>query len=130
MISQTAAGKTAENKTVESRAMETGAMEKKAAGKKPRKKLQPDWWSKSVAGAVLGLGLALALSGLFAWLGPGGIGAANKVQFNMWIIAPLWMLVFSFVYLIPSGRRALLWLGSANLLAYGLLLIAQGRWPL
>ncbi|WP_255873993.1 hypothetical protein [Microbulbifer elongatus] len=84
-------------------------------------KLQPDWWSKSFAGAVLGLTLALALSGLFAWHGPGGIDAPDKRQFVMWSIAPLWVIAFSLVYLIPTGRRALLVMGALNLVAFGLL---------
>ena len=33
------------------------------------------WLGKTLAGTILGLGLALALSGLFAWLSPGGIAA-------------------------------------------------------
>lgn len=93
--------------------------------KNSAKKLQPDWWSKTFAGAVLGFSLVLALSGLFAWIGPGGISAADKAQFNMWIISPLWMLIFSFVYLIPTGRRALFLLGALNLLAYGLLFLVR-----
>jgi len=34
-----------------------------------------DWWGKASAGAILGLGLALSLVGLYAYLGPGGIDA-------------------------------------------------------
>ncbi|WKT60277.1 hypothetical protein Q2E61_15400 [Microbulbifer thermotolerans] len=94
-------------------------------------KIQPDWWSKSFAGAVLGLTLALALAGLFAWVGPGGLYAPDKRQFVMWMIAPLWVTVFSLVYLIPTGKRALLILGGLNLLAFGLLFlvrfISEGR---
>jgi len=83
--------------------------------------IRPDWWSKTFAGAVLGATLALALAGLFAWAGPGGIDAREKAQFVMWIMAPLWMAVFSTVYLFRSGRRAVLWLGGANVAAYSLL---------
>ncbi|WP_426339502.1 hypothetical protein ACN9MZ_24795 [Pseudoduganella sp. S-14] len=83
--------------------------------------IRPDWWSKTFAGAVLGATLALALAGLFAWAGPGGIHAREKAQFVMWIMAPLWMAVFSTVYLFRSGLRAVLWLGGANVAAYSLL---------
>ncbi|MDC8758405.1 hypothetical protein [Janthinobacterium fluminis] len=83
--------------------------------------ISKDWWSKTLAGAVLGWTLALALAGLFAWFGPDGIAAPQKSQFVMWMIAPIWMLVFSFVYLFRSGARAVLWLAAANLLAYALL---------
>ncbi|MEX2455432.1 MAG: hypothetical protein WD470_12050 [Rhodospirillaceae bacterium] len=37
--------------------------------------IRPDWWGKASAGAILGLGLALSLVGLYAYLGPGGINA-------------------------------------------------------
>lgn len=80
--------------------------------------IQPAWWAKSLAGSVLGFTLAFALSGIFAWVGPGGIGAANKTQFVMWMIAPLWMLFFSLVYLFRTGLQALLVFGLANIAAY------------
>ena len=86
--------------------------------------IQADWWTKTCAGAILGLTLALALSGLFAWFGPGGLAAPQKVQFVMWIIAPIWMLIFSLVYLFRTGLRALLWLAGINLIAYAILFAA------
>ena len=80
------------------------------------------WFGKTCAGVVLGFGLALALSGLFAWLGPDGIhGGGGKNQFNMWLIAPLWAAVLSLVYLFRDSRRAWLWLGLANAMAFALL---------
>lgn len=92
-------------------------------------KLQTDWWSKSLAGTVLGWTLALALAGLLGWYGPGGLHAPNKVQFLMWLIAPIWMLILSFTYLVPTGLRAVLYLVVANVLAYGLLFWARNGWP-
>ena len=69
-----------------------------------------------------GLFAWLSPGGLFAWLSPGGIAAdPGKVQFNMWLVAPLWAGVLSFVYLFRDSRRAWLWLGLANLLAFALL---------
>lgn len=88
--------------------------------------IRPDWWSKTLAGGVLGATLALALAGLFAWLGPGGVSAAEKPQFVMWSIAPLWLSAFAAVYLFRSGGRALLWMGGANLAAYALLFWVKG----
>jgi len=80
------------------------------------------WFGKSCAGVLLGFGLAVALSGLFAWLGPGGIAAdSGKTQFNMWLISPIWAGVLSFVFLFRDSLRAWLWLGAANLAAFGLL---------
>ena len=85
------------------------------------------WFGKTCAGVVLGFGLALALSGLFAWLGPDGINAGGgKNQFNMWLMAPIWATVLSFVYLFRDSLRAWLWLGAANVAAFGMLALA--RW--
>lgn len=80
------------------------------------------WFGKASAGLILGFGLALAGSGLFAWLGPEGIDAGGgKIQFNMWLIAPLWAGVLSFVFLFRDGVRAWAWLALANAIAFGLL---------
>ncbi|WP_066097948.1 hypothetical protein [Xanthomonas massiliensis] len=84
------------------------------------------WLGKTCAGTVLGFGLAVALSGLFAWLGPGGIGAGGgKAQFNMWLMAPVWAGVLSFVFLFRDSLRAWLWLGAANGLAFALLWVVR-----
>lgn len=86
-----------------------------------------DWFGKASAGVILGFGLALAISGLFAWFGPGGLGeSGGKVQLNMWLMSPIWMAVVSFCFLFRDAARAWLWLGGANLVAFGLLL--SGRW--
>ncbi len=80
------------------------------------------WFGKTCAGVVLGFGLALATSGLFAWLGPGGIeGGAGRIQFVMWLLAPVWCAVLAFVFLFRDSLRAWLWLGAANAVAFGLL---------
>jgi hypothetical protein len=84
-----------------------------------------DGLSKSVAGSALGFTLAIALAGLFAIVGPGGLEARNKYQFVMWLVAPIWLGVASLVFLFRSGRAAFLWLGGANLLAFGGLYICR-----
>lgn len=89
-------------------------------------KIQPDWWTKTLSGALLGWTLAIALSGVFAWLTPGGIAATEKTQLVMWMIAPLWMAAFALVYLAPTGRQGVVWLLGANILAYTVLLCAKG----
>ena len=88
--------------------------------------IQPHWWSKSIVGCLLGFSLALAISGLWAWWGPGGIDAADKVQFNMWIVTPFWMIIFSLVYLFRTGWQALAFLAAFNGVAWTLLAIARG----
>lgn len=87
--------------------------------------IQPDWISKTLAGILLGYFLAVGVSGVFAWIGPGGIDAPNKVQFNMWIIPFIWLPMFSLVYLFQTGWRAWLWLGTSNILVYGVLLFIK-----
>jgi len=89
------------------------------------KHIKPHWWRKSIAGLVLGYTLALGLAGLFAWYGPGGIAPGNKTQFNMWIIAPMWMLIFSLSFLFKTGNRALIWLTIANIATFGLLNVTR-----
>jgi hypothetical protein len=83
--------------------------------------LRRDWWAKSTAGALGGLGLGIALAGLLVWLTPGGPGALNKYQFAMWLVSPLWLGVLSLCFLFPSGRAAWAWLGGANALAFSAL---------
>lgn len=84
------------------------------------------WFGKTCAGVLLGFGLALALSGVFAWLGPDGLEGGNgKNQFNMWLMAPIWAGVLSFVFLFRDSLRAWLWLGTANVAAFGLLWILR-----
>lgn len=86
------------------------------------------WLSLSLAGTLLGFGLAIALSGLFAWLGPGGMVPLNKYQFNMWIVPPLWLAACAAVFMARSAWRAWAWLGAANVLAYAALFaVRQGQ---
>lgn len=92
---------------------------------KKNKPMRADWWTKTLSGMVLGFTLALAVSGLFAWLGPGGIAAPQKVQFVMWLITPIWMLILSMIYLVRTGLRALTGLLIANALAYALLFLVK-----
>lgn len=84
-----------------------------------------DWWSKTFAGLILGFLLSLALVGIFAWIGPGGINAPEKNQFVMWMITPIWMLILSFIYLCRSGLRAISYLLIANALAYAVFFIVR-----
>lgn len=88
----------------------------------PRERLDSrHWFGKTCAGTVLGFSLALALSGLFALLSPGGLVMhEGKLQFTMWLLPPLWATVLGGVYLFRDSLRAWLWLGAANLLAFGL----------
>lgn len=79
------------------------------------------WFGKTCAGAVLGYALAVALSGVIALLTPGGFAGEGKVQFTMWMIAPIWASVLGFVFLFRDSVRAWAWLGLATVVAFGLL---------
>jgi len=84
--------------------------------------IRPDWWAKTLAGLLLGFGLAMALVGLLAYLGPGGISAADGRFTTLRFLMPFaWITVFSLCYLFRTGLVAWLWLGGANLAAFGLL---------
>ncbi|WKD26081.1 hypothetical protein NDQ71_20035 [Pseudoalteromonas sp. KG3] len=89
-------------------------------------KIQPHWWVKTIAGVILGLTLSYAFVAIFAWFGPGGLTATAKVQFNMWIIAPIWLLILSLTYLFKTGAKAFIYLLFANLISYGVFFIL--RW--
>jgi len=96
-----------------------------AAAHRRREAIKPHWLGKTLAGGVAGLGLSIALLGLFAWLGPDGIQPGDKVQVVMWLVPAVWMGIFSLSYLFRSGWHAWAWLGGANLLAYSALLTLQ-----
>ncbi|MCE9679324.1 hypothetical protein LZP69_09070 [Shewanella sp. AS1] len=91
-------------------------------------KIQPHWWRKSITATLLGLTLTYALVGIFAWYGPGGIDAPVKVQFNMWMIAPIWLTIITFSFMFKTGRSAFTYLGTANLIAYSIFVLL--RWSL
>ncbi|RMH89539.1 hypothetical protein EBB59_10210 [Lysobacter pythonis] len=84
------------------------------SAKAARPRLQSaHWFGKTCAGVVLGLVIAVAASGLFAWFGPGGIAPdGGKNQFNMWLVAPVWAGVISGVFLFRDSLRAWAWLGA------------------
>ena len=78
------------------------------------------WWSKTLIGVFFGLLLAYGLVAIFAWFGPHGIEGKDKVQFNMWVVSPLWLTFLSLVYLFTNRRNALLYFGGANGLVYSM----------
>jgi len=89
-------------------------------------KIQPHWWGKTLVGLFFGLTLAYGLIAIFAWFGPGGIDAKDKVQFNMWMISPIWLLVLSLVYLFKTTKTAFLYLFSTNVAIYCLYFLLKG----
>ena len=83
-----------------------------------RPPIRNDWVAKTLAGAVLGLTLALAVSGLYSALSA-GMPLPIRGQLAMWMVPPIWLGTLAGVYFFASGLRAWLWLGGANLLACG-----------
>lgn len=83
------------------------------------------WFAKALAGLFAGLAIAIGLSGLLAWAGPGGIDAPGKYQVVMWAVVPVWMLALTFCFLFRSGWRAWAWLGGAALLLNAALLACR-----
>ncbi|TMP35989.1 hypothetical protein [Pseudoalteromonas rubra] len=75
--------------------------------------IQPHWLSKSLAGVVAGGLLSFAFVGLIVWFGPDGLNGTLtnsellwKTQFNMWIIAPVWLVILSLTFLFKTGKQA------------------------
>jgi hypothetical protein len=91
----------------------------------PGADLTRHWFAKGLAGLVLGLAIAIGVSGLLAWAGPGGIAAPGKYMVVMWAVIPVWMLVLTFCFLFRSGWRAWAWLGGAALLLHAALLACR-----
>lgn len=86
---------------------------------------QFQWWSKSAAGLILGFTFALAINGIFAWLGPNGIEVGSNNPINLWIVISMWAMVFSTCYLFKTGLQAWYWLSTANVIAYLLNLLTK-----
>ena len=84
---------------------------------RPRKPapIRPDWISKTLAGLLLGLGLAIGCTGMLATL-LAHTPLAVRGQLVMWLFPPIWLGTLSLVYFFSSGLRAWAWLGLGNVL--------------
>lgn len=84
-----------------------------------------DWLGKSLAGLLLGLGLAVACSGLFVHLAPDNAPELSmKFPVASYLLLAIWTLVIALVFLFRTAACAWLWLGMTNLLAFALLAAA------
>lgn len=86
--------------------------------------LRRDWIAKSLAGVVLGLGLAFGCSGLLA-RALGSLPLPMRAQLAMWVVPPIWLAVAGLVFLFRTGRRAWAWLGLANAVVFGAFLLLR-----
>ena len=88
--------------------------------------IQPDWWTKTIVGTVLGLSLAIALGNLIVVLGKPFMALDLLVQIGMWSIAWLWMPFMFFSYLFSTGKLALFYMSLANIFAFTCLFLLRG----
>jgi len=86
--------------------------------------IRRDWFSKTLAGTLLGFTLAIGCSGLLAHA-LGGLVLGTRAQLAMWLVPPVWLGVLSACFMFASGLRAWLWLGLANLLVFGTLALLR-----
>lgn len=80
------------------------------------------WLSKTLAGVFLGFALAVALAGLLLRVSPDG---PSKIQFVMWLTAPLWLAALCAVYAFRDAASAWKWFGAVNAAAYLALFLIQ-----
>ncbi len=83
-------------------------------------KIQPDWWMKSFAGAVLGLSLAFALAALITMWGLQSEYRSLAPQLGMWSIPWIWLPLFFVAYFIPRGWQSIVIYLFFNVVAYTL----------
>lgn len=86
-----------------------------------------NWFGKTAAGVILGFTLALGLTGLFRM--SGGVGEdffSTRGQVAMWMMAPIWALILSFVFMFRTNARAWGWLFLANLVVWAMVALLKG----
>ncbi|HEY4144675.1 hypothetical protein [Pinirhizobacter sp.] len=82
---------------------------------------------RSLAGALLGLTLAIALTGLAVLCWPGD--SVHVLVPAVVVFFPLYMVLILSAFLYRSASRAWGWMASANLAAFAALWIAQHTLP-
>ncbi|MBD9370635.1 hypothetical protein [Xanthomonas sp. XNM01] len=80
-------------------------------------------WARSLAAALLGLPLTVAIIGLLALVWPGDPTRTTLP----WLLLsfPLWTAVMSLAFIARSGLRAWLWMGGATLLCFSLIHVVK-----
>lgn len=86
---------------------------------------QPQWRLKIATGLILGLPLALSVSGLLVWWGAGPVTFDTKSQLAMWLVIPLWLTPLALLFFSLTAQRILLIYCGLNLALYGLLTLAK-----
>ncbi|MFV5492362.1 hypothetical protein [Acinetobacter sp. ASP199] len=91
-----------------------------------QQRIQADWWSKSLAGWVLGLSLAIAIASLITILALKHLAPSLAPQIGMWSVPWLYLPLVFIAYFIPKGWQALLIYTVFNAVAYGILFGIRG----
>ena len=91
-----------------------------------QQKIQADWWSKSFAGWILGLSLAIAGASFITLWGLQHLDKALAPQVGMWSVPWLYLPLVFIAYFIPKGWQAILIYSVLNGIAYGILLVLRG----
>lgn len=89
-------------------------------------KIQADWWSKTFAGAVLGLSLAVGVAALITVWALQNLDRALAPQIGMWSVPWLWLPLFFIAYFIPKGWQSIVIYSVLNFIAYGLVFVVRG----
>ncbi|WGL17575.1 hypothetical protein PVT68_04605 [Microbulbifer bruguierae] len=93
---------------------------------RPQQLSSSNWFGKASAGVIAGYLLTIAICGIFSRFGPLEVGSFSaQAQITMWLMAPVWALILSFCFLFQNGWRAWAWLGGANMVLWGILLIGR-----
>ena len=91
-----------------------------------QQKIQADWWSKTFAGAILGLSLAVGCASLITLWGLSNLDKALAPQVGMWSVPWLWLPLFFIAYFIPKGWQSILMYSVLNAVVYGLIFSLRG----
>ena len=79
--------------------------------------------SKAIAGILLGAPLSATVLGVILWMWPGQWESA--VIPVLVFFFPAWVAVMALAYLFRTATRAWVWLGAANVAAFGLLWLVR-----
>lgn len=88
--------------------------------------IQPDWWVKSILGAVLSLMLAIGLANVWVVLALGRIEQNTLVQIGMWSVVLLWLPLFFLCFYFIRGWHMLVVMLISNACIYSLIFWLRG----
>lgn len=91
-----------------------------------QQKIQPDWWSKSFAGWVLGFSLSIGCASLVTAWALKHLDPALAPQLGMWVVPWLWLPFVFLAYFIPKGWQAIFIYALCNMLIYTIIWLVAG----